>query len=103
MKSLFASLSLACCTVLVNHSPAAAGLIEQACLTSARQSASGQLCGCIQRVADQTLTSQDQRIAARFFEDPHRAQEIRQSVNTRHEAFWERYKEFGASAAAACN
>lgn len=72
-------------------------------MSSPRQSASFRLCGCIQRVADQTLTRSDQRIAAKFFSDPHRAQEIRQSNNVSHEAFWLRYKEFGATAAAACS
>jgi hypothetical protein len=42
-------------------------------------------------------------MAAKFFSDPHRAQEVRQSSNIRHEEFWTRYKEFGATAAAACS
>jgi hypothetical protein len=80
-----------------------AGVIERACITAARQAASGQLCDCIQQVADQMLTRSEQRLAAKFFERPHKAQEIRQSDNARHEAFWLRYKEFGVSAAATCD
>ncbi|MBA86309.1 hypothetical protein ACSSNL_07555 [Thalassobius sp. S69A] len=82
---------------------ALAGPIERACMSSPRKAAGWQLCGCIQRVADQTLTRSDQRMAAKFFSDPHHAQEIRQSDNSRHEAFWLRYKDFGANAAASCN
>jgi hypothetical protein len=82
---------------------AQAGPIERACIAAGRQAASGRLCRCIQHVADQTLTRADQRFAAKFFGDPHKAQEIRQSENDRHEAFWLRYKEFGISAAALCD
>jgi len=80
-----------------------AGVIERACITAGRQAASGRLCDCIQQVADQMLTNADQRLAAKFFSEPHKAQEIRQSDNARHEAFWLRYKEFGVSAAAMCD
>ncbi|WP_343079850.1 hypothetical protein [Ostreiculturibacter nitratireducens] len=83
--------------------PAAwAGPIEQACLRSGREAANRSLCGCIQQVADMTLTNSDQRQAAKFFHDPHRAQEIRQSDRASHEAFWQRYKNFGATAEAFC-
>lgn len=79
-----------------------AGNIERACLKSGRSSASRALCGCIQQAADLTLNRSDQKLAAKFFADPHRAQEIRQSDNRSHEAFWQRYKEFGATAEAFC-
>lgn len=90
-------------TLAMTTAPAAwAGPIEQACLRSGREAASRALCGCIQQVADRTLTNADQRRAAKFFSDPHRAQEVRQSDRTSEEAFWLRYKNFGATAEAFC-
>jgi hypothetical protein len=81
---------------------ALAGPIETACIASGRKAASRSLCGCIQDVADLTLDGRDQRRAAVFFRDPHKAQEIRQSDNPSNEAFWLRYKEFGTAAEAFC-
>ncbi|MDO6658904.1 hypothetical protein Q4550_23925, partial [Anaerobacillus sp. 1_MG-2023] len=60
-------------------------------------------CRCIQNVADQNLTRRDQKMAASFFSDPHKAQEIRQSDNRSHEDFWKRYSEFGGVVAASCS
>ncbi|MFV0335047.1 MAG: hypothetical protein ACK5JR_13370 [Tropicimonas sp.] len=80
----------------------AGSAIERACMKSNRRSASGPLCGCIQRVADQMLTRREQRMAAKLFNDPHRAQEIRQSDRAAHETFWKRYKAFGTSASNTC-
>jgi hypothetical protein len=71
-------------------------------MSSGRSAANRQLCGCIQQVADRTLTGADQRKAAKFFSDPHQAQEVRQSDHAAHEAFWRRYKNFGATAEAMC-
>ncbi len=80
----------------------AASTIERACMKSNRRSASKPLCGCIQRVADQMLTRREQKMAAKLFSDPHRAQEIRQSDRASHETFWKRYKAFGRSAGSRC-
>lgn len=82
--------------------PAEAGRIERACLGSGRDAASRPLCDCIQRVADATLKRRDQRLAARFFRDPHRAQVVRQSDRRSHAAFWDRYRRFGAAAESHC-
>lgn len=79
-----------------------AGAISRACLSSGRKAANSGLCNCIQSVADAALTGSDQRLAARFFRDPHQAQEIRQSDRASHEAFWQRYKVFGSKAEQAC-
>ena len=99
MKTCFAAaLAISCSTV-----SAQAGLIERACLGSDRPAVSRLLCGCIQAVADKTLTNQDQRLAAEFFSDPHRAQVIRQSDVAAHEVFWERYKTFGDTATKTCS
>ncbi len=81
---------------------ASAGAIEEACLRSDRDGVSRQLCGCIQQVADMTLDGSDQKQAAKFFADPHMAQEVRQSDNTNNEAFWQRYKNFGIAAEEQC-
>jgi hypothetical protein len=80
-----------------------AGAIEQACMASSRAGASRALCGCIQHAADMTLTRADQRLAAKFFRDPQQAQDIRQSSSRSHEIFWEKYKNFGATAEAYCS
>ncbi len=96
-------LALALPVSVVIAPPAEAGsTIERACLKSNRRAASRPLCGCIQRVADQMLTRSEQRMAAKFFSDPHRAQEIRQSDREAHEEFWKRYKAFGKSAGNIC-
>ncbi|MBR9650870.1 hypothetical protein IT775_07020 [Thalassobius aquimarinus] len=82
---------------------AQAGPIDRACMASPRQQKSWALCRCIQHVANQTLSRSDQRRAAKFFRDPHKAQEVRQSDSRSNERFWLRYKEFGATAAAICS
>ena len=83
--------------------PAEARAIERACLQSNRNAATPSRCGCIQRVADQMLTSADQRKAARFFRDPQRAQEVRKSDSPRDDAFWKRWQNYGRTAADVCN
>jgi hypothetical protein len=82
--------------------PATAGQIAQACTASDRGAGDRRLCGCIQAVADQLLTRRDQRLAASFFADPHRAQEIRTSDNSGDARFWKRYTRFGEYAARTC-
>lgn len=77
-----------------------AGQIEAACIGSDRSGGNRALCGCIQAVADGTLSGRDQRQAAAFFAEPHLAQEARTSGRTT--AFWERYKRFGALAEERC-
>lgn len=95
-------LTYAAVAALMTASGAQAGLIEKACNSSDRKAASRSLCGCIQDAADLTLSRGDQKLAASFFKDPHKAQEIRQSDNSGHEAFWKRYKHFGQTAEAYC-
>ncbi len=82
--------------------PTAAKDIERACMKSDRAAGNRAICGCIQDAANLTLTNRDQRLAATFFADPHRAQEIRQSDRRQHESFWQRYKNFGQTAEAYC-
>ncbi len=80
----------------------ASGPISSACLKAGRKSANRNLCGCIQGVANRDLSSADQRLAATFFRDPHRAQVIRQSDRASHEVFWKKYKAFAARAEGTC-
>jgi hypothetical protein len=81
---------------------ATAGPIESACLRSGRDAASRSMCGCIQQVADMTLRGADQRRAAKFFRDPDLAHEVWISQRPADDAFWDRYKEFGAMAETYC-
>lgn len=100
-KAVILALAVTFSTAIIT--PAfAANTIEKACVRSDRKAASRALCGCIQDVADMTLSNSDQKLAATFFKDPHRAQEIRQSDRSTHEVFWKRYKSFGATAQAFC-
>lgn len=78
------------------------GPIGRACMAADRAAATPQMCGCIQQVANQTLSGRDQTRAAKFFRDPHAAQEARQSDSRSSEAFWGRYKVFAATAEQVC-
>ena len=89
--------------VLVLTTPlASAGPIDSACVRSDRAAANRALCGCVQQVANMTLSKSDQRRAATFFRDPHKAQEVRMSKTNADNAFWARYKKFAATAEAYC-
>ena len=81
---------------------ALAGPVETACNRSDRDAASRSLCNCIGQVADQTLRGADQRRAAAFFRDPEKAHKAWMSKRDSDDAFWERYKAFGAQAEASC-
>ncbi len=98
-----AKAALAAIFVLYAGAPATSGDIERACMGSDRAAASRALCGCIQDAADLTLSTKDQRRAAAFFRDPHRAQVVRQSDRRSDEAFWDRYKAFGSTAESFCH
>lgn len=81
---------------------AVSGPIDSACVRSDRGASNKALCGCVQQVADMTLSRADQRRAASFFGDPHQAQEVRMSKSDRDNAFWARYKNFATTAEAYC-
>ena len=82
--------------------PAAANPVERACLQSARAAVSPGLCACIGSAADLTLSRGQMRAGARFFDDPQRAQEVRQSDRRRHEDLWRAWRNFGETAEAMC-
>lgn len=103
MKHIILSLALTGVLAPVVPAPLDAGTITRACMKSDRKAANRRLCNCIQKAARGTLSSSDQRLAATFFKDPHRSQEIRQSDRTSHETFWKRYKKFGSRAQQMCS
>ncbi|SDE85246.1 arginine transporter [Limimaricola pyoseonensis] len=76
------------------------GPISKACMSSGRSAANINLCSCVQGVADQSLSWGEQRRAAKFFDDPQRAQDTRQENGS--EAFWKRYRSFADRAEAIC-
>ncbi|TDK42192.1 hypothetical protein [Antarcticimicrobium luteum] len=81
--------------------PAQAGVIERACMQANRKAAPS-LCRCIQKVANHSLNALERRKVARWFGDPHQAQEVRQSESAADVKLWERYQAFGEQAAKTC-
>ena len=81
---------------------AIAGPIEAACNKSDRKASSRPICNCIQQVANMTLAGTDQRRAADLIKNPDKAHKAWLSQSNRDDAFWERYKLFGASAEKYC-
>lgn len=102
LRPVLVAAALIASATIFSPTQADAGRIESACSASERAEGNRALCGCIQRIADQLLTRTDQRLAASFFKDPHRAQEIRQSDKSSDERFWLRYKQFGDQAQRYC-
>lgn len=80
----------------------ATGPIYSACQSGGRKAASRQRCGCVQAVANTTLSADEQRRGAGLFSEPHKAQEIRQSDRSRDERFWGKWKSFAARAEQLC-
>ncbi|MEM9698891.1 MAG: hypothetical protein AAF943_08900 [Pseudomonadota bacterium] len=80
----------------------ASGPIQQACQAAGRKQASRARCGCIQAVADWTLSPRDQRRGAAYFSDPQALQDARQSGAPSNARFWEAWKAYGQEAAAFC-
>ncbi|OSQ51419.1 hypothetical protein [Marivita geojedonensis] len=78
------------------------GPISRACLSSDRKARNSRLCGCIQTVANGSLSGSDQRKAARFFRDPQRAMDVKMSKTASDDAFWERYERFAARSEQSC-
>ena len=95
--------SLTIAVALISAPAFSGGLIERACVKSDRKAANRVTCNCVQKVANVKLSRSDQKLAAKFFKDPHMAQEVRQSDRAGHERFWLRYKEFGELAAQHCS
>ncbi len=77
--------------------------IGNACLSGGRSAANGELCGCLQKVADAVLSPGEQQRGAQLFQDPHLSQEIRVSRHQNDVAFWQKWQSFGATAQEYCN
>lgn len=101
MKHLLTIAAAAATLAWIAPTPGAAGVIERACMQSNRK-ASPSLCRCIQKVANSHLNGLERRKVARWFGDPHQAQEVRQSDRRKDAELWKRYKAFGARAAKVC-
>ncbi|GGX58720.1 hypothetical protein GCM10007385_29390 [Tateyamaria omphalii] len=80
----------------------ATGPIYSACRSGGRDQASRARCGCVQAVANQSLSSSDQSRGAGFFSNPQQAQEVRVSDRASDERFWRRWKDYSDSAARQC-
>lgn len=78
------------------------GPVSKACLASDRKARNARLCGCIQTVANQSLSGSDQRKAAAFFKDPQRAHDTKMSKTASDDAFWERYEAFATRSEQSC-
>ncbi|SFT02274.1 hypothetical protein SAMN04488040_2826 [Sulfitobacter marinus] len=81
----------------------ATGPIQSACMSAGRKQASRSRCGCIQAVADRSLSPSEQRRGVQVFKDPHTLQEARQSDSASDNAFWSTWKAFGNTAETLCS
>ena len=82
--------------------PVASGPISDACLSSGRKSRSPALCGCVQAVANDTLSRSDQRRATGFYDDLQSAQDTRQSQRGADRQFWSAYTAYAERAERVC-
>ncbi len=80
----------------------ASGPMSRACMASDRKARSDALCGCVQAMANRHLSASEQSRATKFWRDPQRVQDMRQSDNPRNEAFWAKWKAFGADVEQTC-
>lgn len=78
------------------------GSIDSACRQAARPGATPSLCTCIQHVANTSLSRSERYKVSKWFQDPHKAQQTRQSDRRADEELWKRYKAFGVRASQAC-
>ncbi|GAA6199528.1 hypothetical protein [Aquicoccus sp. SU-CL01552] len=101
MKHLLTIAATAATLAWIAPTPGTASVIERACMQSNRK-ASPSLCRCIQKVANHSLNALERRKVARWFGDPHQAQEVRQSDRRKDAELWKRYTAFGEQAAKTC-
>ena len=80
----------------------ARGEIYTACRGAGRKEATDQRCGCVQWVANQTLSPAQQVRGAGYFSDQQGLQDTRQSDGAANERFWAAWKEFGQQAGGQC-
>lgn len=75
--------------------------IERACMASERDAARS-LCSCIGDAASNTLSRSQMREGARWFDEPQRAQDVRQSDRESDEAMWSAWRTFSSLAQQSC-
>ena len=80
---------------------AAAGPTQQACLQSDR-SPGPKACLCVQQIADQTLSPQEQSLAAGIIVQPDLLETYLSDDRPGVRGFVDRYREWGARAASSC-
>lgn len=80
----------------------ASGPIASACRAAGRKEASRARCGCVQAVANRSLSSSEQQRGVPFFNNPQRSQDVRQSGNSSNERFWKKWKTFSTQAGRMC-
>jgi hypothetical protein len=80
----------------------ASGPIHTACTRQGRRGASSARCGCVQAAANLTLTPGEQRIGARYFEDPELLQKMKLSDTPQNERFWDTWARFAETAETLC-
>ncbi len=98
MKLIYPALAAA---FLFAPSIAHANPIERACNASDRD-VSRSTCSCIGEAADSALSRSQMRIGARWFDDPQRAQDTRQSDRARDEEMWQAWRTFSTLAQQRC-
>ncbi|MBY4893228.1 hypothetical protein A8B78_04830 [Jannaschia sp. EhC01] len=98
MKLIYPVLAAA---FLAVPSTAEANPIQRACMASDRYT-SRSLCSCIGEAADATLSRSQMREGARWFDDPQRAQDTRQSDRERDEEMWQAWRTFSSLAEQRC-
>ena len=82
--------------------PFARGRMFSACISDGRKSASQKRCGCVQAIANRTLSPAQAHRGVSLWSDPGRLQEIRQSDLASNERFWKAWSEFSAEALRVC-
>lgn len=102
MRYLLIAGALASAAACGGGSRGATGDISRACVAADRRDASPALCGCVQQVANQSLSGADQARVVGFFVDPQLAQDTRQSDRVGDERFWVRYRAFTDLASQIC-
>ena len=71
-------------------------------MAATRAAASPALCGCVQQVANQTLSASDRSRVADFFADPEVAHAMRINDSPFADSFWERYQNFVRTSETVC-
>lgn len=93
---------LAIVAILGSCGSRVSGVIAESCVESDRRAANARLCSCIQQVANRTLNGSDQRLAATFFENSERANDVKIDDSRSADAFWTRYRAFTRAAERSC-